>query len=53
MKNNNEGLVFKTILIAIIVGVCTSTMFGAIEDSIHQLSNSISDLIKMNKINNL
>ena len=44
MKKNNEGLVFKTILIAIIVGVCTSTMFGGIKDSIHQLSNSISDL---------
>lgn len=47
MKNNNEGLVFKTILIVIIIGVCTSNMFGGIKDSIHQLSNSISDLANM------
>lgn len=48
MKNNNEGVRFKTILIVIIVCVCLSAIFGGIDDSFYQLSNSISDLANTN-----
>ena len=50
MKNNNDGLIFKAILISVIVGACASSMFGGVKDSIHKLSNSIYELA--NRSNN-